>query len=560
MSGAGAPRLRSRSRSEFLADLAATAKELRQKIEAEVTGLDPSPAAIAKRRRLALAADGMEFFCKTYFPHYIKKPDARSRLHDHLYRRFPEVIATHAGQTDVIAAPRGEAKSTLVSQLGSLWCIVRRAKWYIMILMDAFDQAAVMLEAIKAELEANPRLAMDFPEMCGRGPVWKEGVIVTANGVKVEGAGAGKKLRGRRHGPHRPDLALLDDIENDENVKNPEQRDKLEGWVDKAVLNLGAADGSLDVIFIGTMLHYDSVLARKMRNPLWRSAKFASIVQWPERRDLWDRWEELLRNAGPDTADAYYAKHLAEMNRGAVVSWPDIRPLHALMKLRVKIGHAAFDSEQQNDPISSTDALFGTVAFWVDRLDDWVMFGACDPSLGKQNRNRDPSAIGIAGLNRETGVLDVVEALIRRRLPDLIIEDIITLEEEYRCLRWAIEAVQFQEFFRTTLVARALARGIPVPAMPVVPGTDKGLRIERLQPHIANGAIRLHNTQTALLDQLRHYPMVDHDDGLDMLEMLWAISIGRPPSAGATAPPPRQQRAAAGQMFGRAGMRMRRMH
>jgi hypothetical protein len=44
---------------------------------------------------------------------------------------------------------------------------------------------------------------------------------------------AAVKLRGLRHGPYRPDLAILDDIENDELVRNPDQRDKLDNWLKK---------------------------------------------------------------------------------------------------------------------------------------------------------------------------------------------------------------------------------------------------------------------------------------------------------------------------------------
>jgi predicted phage terminase large subunit-like protein len=512
-------------KAEFKALIADAARELRRRIEAEVSGIDDRPQAIAERRALALAPDGLRYFARTYFPHYVRSR-TDSALHDHLYRRLPEIVADPAGQAEAIAAPRGEAKSTICSQIFVLWCVITGAKRYPIVVMDAFDQAAVMVEAIKAELESNPRLALDFPAACGRGPVWKEAVCVTRTGAKIEGAGSGRRLRGRRHGPWRPDLVILDDIENDENVRSPDQRDKLEAWVDKAILNLGPADGSLDAIMIGTIQHYDSVLARKLANPLWRGARFRSIRRWPDRMDLWERWEELLRSDGPQAADAWYAAHRDGMEAGAETSWPEVRPLLSLMRLRVKIGVHAFDAEQQNDPVSLEDALFGKVTFWVQRLDQWVFFGACDPSLGKQNRARDPSAILVGGYDRATGILDVVEALIRRRLPDLIIEDIITLEAEYRCRLWAIEAVQFQEFFRTELVARGVRRGVPVPAVPVVPITDKGLRIERLQPHVANGLIRVANGQTALLDQMRHYPKVDHYDGLDCLEMLWTAAIG----------------------------------
>ena len=83
-----------------------------------------------------------------------------------------------------------------------LWCLITEKKWYPIIVMDAFEQACEMLEAIKAELEANPRLQGDFEEACGQGKVWRAGVIVTASGRKVEAFGSAKKIRGRRHGPY----------------------------------------------------------------------------------------------------------------------------------------------------------------------------------------------------------------------------------------------------------------------------------------------------------------------------------------------------------------------
>ena len=55
---------------------------------------------------------------------------------------------------------------------------------------------------------------------------------------------------------------LLDDIENDENVRTPEQRKKLESWFLKAVSKAG--DDYTDIIYIGTLLHYDSLLAKTL--------------------------------------------------------------------------------------------------------------------------------------------------------------------------------------------------------------------------------------------------------------------------------------------------------
>jgi predicted phage terminase large subunit-like protein len=500
------------------ADLLAFAASLRSRIEAEVAGFDHDAAASGQRRRLAMA--DLQHFARTYFPHYVTQPN--SLLHDYLYRRLQEIAESDQSEAEAIAAPRGEAKSTITSQIFVLWCVATQRKWYVMIGMDAFDQAALMLEAIKAELESNPRLAMDFPELTGRGPVWQAGVIVTRTGRKIEAAGSAKRIRGRRHGSHRPDLFVGDDLENDENVRTPEQRDKIEGWIKRAVLKLGGAGEKFDCIIIGTILHYDSVLARLLANPLWTGRKFKAMIRWPDNMALWDVWENLLLSQGEDAANLYYAEHRNAMDAGAQVSWPACRPLVALMRLRARDGHAAFDSEFQNDPLSDEDAPFAAaIHFWVDRLKEWVFLGACDPSLGRAGASRDPSAILVGGHNRETGILDVVEALIAKRLPDRIIEDIISLQAEYRCALWLIEAVQFQAFLYSELVKRSAQRGIPVPGRAVTPIADKVLRIEALQPHMANGLIRLHPSQSTLIDQLRHFPKADHDDGPDALAMLW---------------------------------------
>lgn len=510
---------------EFLKSLAEYAAQLRQTIEAEADGFDASPAAIAERRAKVLdPVNGYEYFVNTYFPHYVRSSE-KSELHEFLFSRLPEILQQPEGINEGDAAPRGEAKSTLVTRLFSLWTVITGAKKFIVIAMDSIDQAYPMLEAIKAELEFNPRLKTDFPEMCGQGRVWQAGTIVTASNVKIQVFGSGKKMRGMVHGPFRPDLAILDDIENDEMVRNPDQRDKLEMWLKQTVLPLGAVGTKFDVIYIGTILHYDSVLSRTLNNPFWSTRKFKAMKRWPDRMDLWDRWEELYRNDGAAVAEAFYLANKDEMERGAQTSWA-ARGVLALMKIRARDGHATFDSEYQNDPVSGEDAPFAkSMKFWNDLPSDLVYFGALDPSLGKAGASRDPSAIIIGGYQRETGKLYVVEAQIKKRLPDLIIEDVIRLHRQYRCKLWFVETVQFQEFLKDELVKRSAARGIPVPARAVKPVSDKLLRIETLQPHMANGLILLNESQQTLIQQFRHFPKADHDDGPDAVHMLWSGAV-----------------------------------
>lgn len=510
---------------EFLKQLADLSQTLRANIEAHYAGWDDAPEAIAAR--LAAVGDqesGFDYFINHYFPHYVRHPE-QSDLHRYLFARLPQVIMSGKGELDAIAAPRGEAKSTIVTQLFTLYCILTARKRYAVLIMESIDQAYPMLESIKTELEANPRLAIDFPDIAGQGRVWQAGTIVTRNNVKVQIAGSGKKLRGLRHGAHRPDLVILDDLENDEQVRSAEQRDKLHNWLKKTVLPLGAAGEKLDVIYIGTILHYDSVLSRTLNNKGWTTARFRAIVRWPDDMALWDQWEAIYLSEGKAASDRFYAEHRAAMDKGAVVSW-SARPILALMEIRARDGHAVFDSEYQNDPVSGDDAPFANVLqYWGELPRDVVYFGAVDPSLGRAGAARDPSAILVGGYERATGKLYVIEAAIKKRLPDRIISDVIDYQRRYQCLVWFVESVQFQEFLRTELVRRSAALGVPVPARAVTPHSDKMLRIESLQPHIANGLILLHQSQSTLIDQLRHYPKADHDDGPDALHMLWAGAV-----------------------------------
>lgn len=509
------------SKRAFLENMAKMAREFTRTIELSVEAFPADPDARMARLARVGEADGFRFFMETYLPHYVR--GEHSLFHQAIFARVPDILASETGARDLFIAPRGSSKSTHLSLGFALYCIVLRKTRYCLEVCDVYAQAALLIEAIKAELTTNPRLQNDFPEACGQGRVWREGEIVTRTNIRVEGLGALQKLRGRRHGPYRPDLMFFDDIENDEAVRSPEQRQKLENWIYRAALKVGPPDGSMHVVWVGTVLHFDAVLVRAAKKPLWRVTEFQAILTWPDRMDLWDAFEEVWQNDGEEAARAFYAARQSDMDAGAVVNWPSVQPLLWLMLERAT-SHDAFATEYQNKPISEGNP-FGDLTFWVQRRSDWIFFGGIDPSLGKHRKRRDPSAILIGGFDRMTGTMDVVEASIRKRLPDLIIADTIALQREYRCLLWFVESVQFQEFLRTTLMVEAAKQGVGISAVPVVPVGDKNLRIERLQPPVKAGLIRFAPAHSTLIDQLQQWPNGDHDDGPDCLDMLWQQTL-----------------------------------
>lgn len=509
------------SQKDFRDKIAEMANEFARHIELNVEAFSADPAAKAARLALVKKPDGFQSFMEIYLPHYVR--GEHSLFHQHIFARIPEILESPKGARDLFIAPRGASKSTHLSLGFALYCMMLGLKRYIIEVCDVYEQAALLIEAIKAELTTNIRLQNDFPEATGKGRVWREGEIVTRNNIRVEGLGAAKKIRGRRHGPYRPDLLFLDDIENDESVNSPDQRKKLWNWIVRAALKVGPPDGSMDVIYVGTVLHFDAVIVRAAKHPTWNVTEFQAVVKFPDRMDLWDQFEEAYHNDGEEAAKAFYHARKAEMDAGAVVNWPSVQPLLWLMLERAA-DLAAFLTEYQNKPISEGNP-FGDLKYWIQPMREWIYFGAIDPSLGGKRKGSDPSAILIGGFDRLSGIMDVVEASIRKRLPDIIISDTIQFQRDYRCLLWFVESVQFQEFLRTTLMVEAAKKGVGISAVPIVPSADKNLRIERLQPPVAAGLIRFNTAHTTLLQQLQQWPNADHDDGPDALDMLWQNTL-----------------------------------
>jgi predicted phage terminase large subunit-like protein len=238
--------------------------------------------------------------------------------------------------------------------------------------------------------------------------------------------------------------------------------------------------------------------------------------------------------------------------QGTEVLWPQRESYRALMEIRVREGRASFDSEKQNEPTNPDDCLFreSDFVYWDDRFASeqeliaslgggYTMSGACDPSLGRQGRQHDDTAI-ISLLRDSAGILYVLDADLRKRKPDEILQAIIRYHGLRRYTRFAMETNQFQEFLADELITRSRAAGEQVPVSKVAHTSDKVLRIQALQPLISAGTIRFSRRHTALLEQLRQFPHAAHDDGPDALEM--AVAAAKRPEPGVTVGTPRYPR------------------
>jgi len=236
-----------------------------------------------------------------------------------------------------VAAPRGHAKSTIASVAYILWCICYQKEQFIYLISHTLDQAADNLSHIKRELTDNARLLEDFPEVCEPpgsfvgAPRWRKDEIITRNDVKVTALGAEKKIRGRRHKQHRPSLIILDDVENEEEVRSADQRRFKQEWFNKSVLKAGCS--TTNVVVVGTVLHYDSLLAgllSQFKGLGWTSHKNQAVTQWSEHLDMWAHWEAIYAHlqehqglGGPRAAKAFFEANHERMLKAAQVLWPE---------------------------------------------------------------------------------------------------------------------------------------------------------------------------------------------------------------------------------------------
>jgi len=478
-----------------------------------------------------------------YLPHYLQQPP--SRMHEDLYPLL-EQLPSRPGARIAIAAPRGSAKSTLVSLLFVLWAICRRSHRFIVILSDTKDKAENFLQQVKFELHQNELLAADFPEVCepggraGRLPRWRDHEIITHNGVMVAAIGSGQNIRGRRHAEVRPDLLILDDVESRANTHSAEQREKLSEWFHKSILMAGSH--KTQILMVGTILHYDSLLARltnRAKSTLWEGHIYRSILQWSKATDRWERWSAILHGreqhqgqAGPSAAEAYFAAHAEAMLDGTKVLWPSVDSYYKLMLMREGDGVASFDSEKQNEPVNPADCYFLEEEFryWDDRFGSESelisslagspeFIGACDPSLGVKGIHGDDSAIITLLRDSANGNLFVLDADIARRKPDQIIENALTYQRMRKYQSFGFEANCFQTVLADELKRRSAQQALYMPVTEIRHTTDKVARIQRLQPLVRSGTLQFSRRHRTLIEQLRMFPKAAHDDGPDALEM-----------------------------------------
>lgn len=241
-------------------------------------------------------------FGKKYFPHHLRDRSP--------YFHWLIINTSMTSKYFACVAPRGSAKSTVLSFLKVTHSIAFRRKKFIVIVQNTYKKAVGTLEGIKDEVRWNEDFKEDFGitlEKDAEGDTIFRSRDGWRTRVLCKGSEQIGSVRGEKFGAYRPDYIVIDDLEDDEMVKSVDRRQGLKDLYDNALIPAGDAH-NLNVDFIGTILHDDCLAAKiisEIEYPEYEKLFFKALDKnevTGQEESLWDeRWtvealKELERN------------------------------------------------------------------------------------------------------------------------------------------------------------------------------------------------------------------------------------------------------------------------
>lgn len=526
----------------------------------------PAAQALLFRER---ARDRPAFFALQALGHCARLPFAP--YHHTLFawhgRMGAEPLAARAGLRFALAAPRGTAKSTVVSFILLLHDIAYARERYVLLVSATQRQAQQRLAAIRRELAARTRLNAWFSPAFDRRRMVNTARVLEANGVRVEAFGAGAEMRGVSHDGWRPTKIVLDDAESSAVVASPRRRARLHDWFSEVVEHLGG--GHTHFLAIGTVLHREGLLETLLARPDFTAMRCRSIESFATgAAEDWRTWRRILTTApapenpaGQDArqrARAFFLQRRRAMESGSRVLWPEHEDYEELMAQLVLQGRRAFYQEKQNQPLGREDALFRMDAVRRARREpggawtleggasaapsSWRAFGFLDPALGGKSRAGDYAALATV-LLADDGLLLLSDCWVRRAPPTEQIRRLFDLHERVGYELLAVEGTGFQDLMRLPVEDErrrraALGRALSPPVRYVQPRRRKETRIAALEPLLSSGRLVLaEDLDEEFWRELESYPNTAHDDALDAAAGAVELALGRVRTPRPAAPP-----------------------
>ena len=427
------------------------------------------------------------YFFATYLPHYFSAEFGEFHFE---WQGVTEL----SDQFALIGAPREHAKSTFFTLGNPIHKIVYQLKRFIWPCSDTHDQAAAFTLQIKLELEENPRIRHDFGALKTKN--WSDDEFETRTGVMVMARGRGDKVRGIRYRQHRPDMAIFDDMENDETVENPRTTKKIINWIRGGVL--GSLGKGYSAIMVGNLFHPLSAISK--------------LIAEEDEDGL------------PRYASKVYDAVLDEEKQ--IPQWPAVWPWERLMQKKHDVGTYTFNKEMRNK-VGTEDSPFPEeqVKYYerMELVNRRLLFAtAVDPS-GTATSGSDFRSVVTFGFDPAGMNFRCMHAWIKRRSIGDMFDAAYIQNKEYPGVV-CIEENMFKDFLHAAILNYAKEKGFFLPWATMQHSTNKIGRIVGGCSYLwEHGKIlfeKNHSDQRILIEQFVYiYNPTVHDDGPDAAEM-----------------------------------------
>lgn len=465
-----------------------------------------------------------DFFCKIYLHDQFERDFADYSLT--ILNTIKQVIESDKREKQCIIAPREHGKSTFTSFAMPLWATLFQKKKFIFFISSNIDIASNFMEKIKREM-VKPEIIEDFGDL--KGTTWNADTIQCTNGTWLACSGWKAGLRGINKDT-RPDLILIDDLEDKNTMESESLRQKLESCFNEEIGRLGTFN--TDFFYIGTLLSEDSLLAKVSQMPSWETTKLKRVISFPNNEQLWEEWRKIYRDMKNenrfDDAWEFYFNNKEKMLEGAKVLWENKVPpemtryaggYYNVMLDRECFGEDAFWKEDQNEPRNSDDLKFKEICYWTEFPEQIKSLKlAIDPSEGKS----DSSCYVVGG--EYNGGFFIRDAKIAKHNPYKIMQEVVNLIKEYPSIDEVIlESNLFRDLLKTELIKVMCENDVYRTVTCKYSNENKHIRIMKIEPDIISGKVLFNEINVQFNDQIKNYHQkMSHDDAADALQLLLA--------------------------------------
>lgn len=436
--------------------------------------------------RRKLSYENIRYFFAIYLSEHITYPLAE--FHYDFFKIAENIKILFA----VILAFRGSGKSTIFSLCYPIWAITgKQKKRFVLIITQTQQQAKKIMDNIKREMETNEVLKADIGPFIEDSNEWAAtSIILSKYDARIMTVSAEQGIRGIRHGSYRPDLILLDDIEDLQNVKTQEGRDKLFDWFTGVIRPLG--DLNTKTLIIGTRLHEDDLISR-------------IILAIKEKR-----------------MSGVYKRYPIVDRRGRI-AWKGKYPNKQSIEeeKRKTVNNISWHREYLLELISSEEQIVKDA--WIQYYDEmphlsllrYIIVGV-DLAISQSQTSDYTSMVALYVFGKGSSLrIYVGKIMVNKRLT--LHQTVLTAKQlQYsisggQSITFVVEDIGYQqsaiEFMKTEGIK---AEGVKLH------GQDKYTRLSMTTPYFEQGKIFFPKKGAELLiSQLKGFPFEKHDDAVD---------------------------------------------